>query len=108
MYRVWDYFNFAVWFAGLGYLVLWLSGTLDHLALPPGLHLIGVVSALFVPVRATFCMISRRRAAAACMPKIHPRSPHAVLRQVRPKARTLAPLPTVKPRNHFGLRGRPE
>ena len=27
MNRVWDYIGFAVWFAGLGYIVLWLFGS---------------------------------------------------------------------------------
>ena len=35
MNRVWDYIGFAVWFAGLGYIVLWLFGSPEHLILPP-------------------------------------------------------------------------
>ena len=39
MNRVWDYIVFAVWFAGLGYIVVWLGGLPVHLMLPPALHL---------------------------------------------------------------------
>ena len=34
MNRVWDYIGFAVCFAGLGYIGLWLVGSPDYLALP--------------------------------------------------------------------------
>lgn len=51
MNRVWDYIGFAVWFAGLGYIVLWLFGSPEHLTLPPALRVIGVASAMFVPVQ---------------------------------------------------------
>ena len=29
MSRVWDYIGFAVWFAGLGYIVMWLLRSPD-------------------------------------------------------------------------------
>ncbi len=51
MSRVWDYISFAVWFAGHGYLVMWLLGSPDHLVLPPALHAIGVAAAMLIPVR---------------------------------------------------------
>ena len=61
--RVWDYIGFAVWFAGLGYIALWLTGPVGHLTLPPGLHALGVASAMFVPVRLVCRAVSRRRTA---------------------------------------------
>jgi hypothetical protein len=106
MNRVWDYFSFAVWFAGLGYIVLWLFGSPEHLILPPALHIIGVASAMFVPVRLLFRTNGRRRVRAAAMPAAHARTPAAVLRPRR--RRPECTLRSVKPRSHFGLRGVPE
>ena len=104
MNRVWDYIGFAVWFAGLGYIVLWLFGSPEHLILPPALHMIGVASAMFVPVRLFLRAVGRRRQAAACA--VPRRKPAAVLRPRRRKP--ACPLRPVKPRSHFGLRGMPE
>jgi hypothetical protein len=106
MNRVWDYIGFAVWFAGLGYIVLWLLGSPDHLTLPPALHAIGVAAAMLVPVRLLFHAVSRRRAAASAVPAVRARKPAAVLRPRRRKP--TCPLRPVKPRSHFGLRGMPE
>src|SRR5450631_4406544 len=64
MNRVWDYIGFAFWFAGLGYIVLWLFGSPEHLTLPPALRVIGVASAMFVPVRLLLRAVIRRRHAA--------------------------------------------
>src|SRR5664279_2953398 len=64
MNRVWDYIGFAIWFAGLGYIVMWLLGSPDHLTLPPALHAVGVASATLVPLRLLLCAVSRWRAAA--------------------------------------------
>ena len=103
MNRVWDYIGFAVWFSGLGYIVLWLFGSPEHLMLPPALRVIGVGSAMFVPVRLFLRAVGRRHAAACAIPA---RKPAAVL---RPRRRKPAyPLRPVKPRSHFGLRGMPE
>jgi hypothetical protein len=105
MKRVWDYIGFAIWFAGLGYIVMWLVGSIDHLTLPPGLHTLGVAAAMLVPVRLVLCAVSRRRASANAVPVALPSKPAGVL---RPKRRKPArPLRAVKPRNHFGLRGTP-
>jgi hypothetical protein len=104
MNRVWDYIGFAVWFAGLGTIVLWLLGSPDHLTLPPALHAIGVASAMLVPVRLVLRAVSRRRAGA--VPAVRARKPAAVLRP--PRRRSTHPLRPVKPRSHFGLRGMPE
>jgi hypothetical protein len=102
MNRVWDYIGFAVWFAGLGYIVMWLLGSPDHLMLPPGLHAVGVASAMLVPVRLVLHAVSRRRA----MPVVQARKPASVLRP--PRRKSSYPLRPVKPRSHFGLRGVPE
>ncbi len=106
MNRVWDYIGFAIWFAGLGYIVLWLLGSPDHLALPPALHAIGVTAAMLVPVRLVLRSVRRRRAAAAAKPVVRARKPAAVLRPQRRKS--AYPIRQVKPRSHFGLRGVPD
>jgi hypothetical protein len=104
MNRVWDYISFAVWFAGLGYIALWAFGPSEQLMLSPGLHAAGVGAAMFIPVRLLMHAVSRRRLAARNAP--HSRNPAAVLQPPRRKpARSYRP---VKPRDHFGLRGRPE
>jgi hypothetical protein len=101
MNRVWDYIGFAVWFAGLGYIVLWLLGSPGHLVLPPGLQAVGVASAMLVPVRLLLRVVSRRRGA----PAAQPRKAAAVLRP--PRRKSSYPLRSVKARSHFGLRGVP-
>ena len=102
MNRVWDHIGFAVWFAGLGYIVMWLLRSPDLLLLPPALHVLGVASAMFVPVRLLLRAMSRRRASAGAVPT---RKPAAVLRP--PRRKSSYPLRSVKPRSHFGLRGTP-
>ncbi len=103
MNRVWDYAGFIVWFIGLGYLVLWLVGSPEHHMLSPTFRLIGLASATFVAVRLLLLAIARwrvpfagARAAAAA------RAPAAV---PKPPPKPVRPLPTVKPRDHVGLRG---
>ncbi len=103
MNRVWDYIGFAVWFAGLGYIVMWLLRSPDLLLLPPALHVLGVASAMFVPVRLLLRAMSRRRAAPDAVPA---RKPAAVLRP--PRRKSSYPLRSVKSRSHFGLRGTPD
>ena len=61
---MWDYISFAVWFAGLGYIVMWLLRSPDLLLLPPALHVLGVASAMFVPVRLILRAATSRRQAA--------------------------------------------
>lgn len=100
MNRVRDYIGFAVWFAGLGYIVMWLLRSPDLLLLPPALHVLGVASAMFVPVRLFLRARSRRRAAPDTAST---RKPAAVLRP--PRRKSSYPLRPVKPRSHFGLRG---
>lgn len=104
MNRVWDYIGFAVWFAGLGYIAMWLLGSPDHLVLPPGLHAVGIASATLVPVRIIWRAVGRRRRAAQHV--VRPRKPITVLRP--PRRHDIARLRPVKPRRHFGLRGAPD
>jgi hypothetical protein len=104
MTRVWDYISFTIWFAGLGYIVMWLLGSPHHLVLPPALHAIGVAAAVLVPVRLLLRIVKRRRAAAGAVLAVPPHRV-AVLRPPRRKASY--PVRTVKPRSHFGLRGVP-
>ena len=103
MNRVWDYAGFVVWFMGLGYIVMWLIGSPEYRMLAPAFHLVGLASATFVAVRLLLLAIARwrvpmsvARAAASA------RAPDAVLKA--PPQEPARALPTVKPRNHFGLR----
>jgi len=103
MNRVWDYAGFVVWFLGLGYIVLWLVGLPEH-RLPPALHVVGLASATFVAVRLVLLAIVRWRAPMSVVRAgAAARPPTVVLKSPPPKP--AHPLPTVKPRNHFGLRG---
>ena len=102
MNRVWDYAGFVVWFMGLGTIVLWLVG-FGQPMLPPTLLLVGLASATFVAVRLLLLAIARwrvpfgvARASAAA------RAPAAV---IKAPPKPMRPLPTVKPRDQFGLRG---
>ena len=100
---MWDYIGFAVCFAGLGYIALWLIGSPEHLVLPAALHALGGGAAAFVPVRLIMGVISRRRAADGALP---------APREARRGAASAAAQgylsdPQVKPRSHFGLRGVP-
>ncbi len=106
MNRVWDYIGFAVCFAGLGYIALWLIGSPEHLVLPAALHALGGGAAAFVPVRLIMGVISRRRAADGALPA--PRRQARRRCGVRRSARLHYPIRQVKPRSHFGLRGVPD
>ena len=101
MNRVWDYVGFVIWFVGLGYIVLWLLGMADHPMLSPALHAVGVLSAAFLAVRLAMLALKLRRASAAAAVAVLPARMNA------PPQRPSRPLPTVKPRSHFGLRGTP-
>jgi hypothetical protein len=106
MNRVRDYIVFAVWFAGLGYIVMWLLRSPDLLLLPPVLHAIGIASAMFVPLRLLLRVIRHRRAATGAVRVVSARKPATVLRP--PWRKPTHPLRPVKPRSHFGLRGMPD
>jgi len=101
MNRVWDYVGFAIWFTGLGYIVMWLLGPSDLLMLPPTLHVIGVATALLLPIRLAVRAVGRRRRAPAGAAQ--PRETALPLRRRHPPR----PLRPVKPRSQFGLRGAP-
>lgn len=123
MNRIKDYACFAACFAGLGYIVLgplsavepsaplscgvgagWLGFGCHpvHVQLPPGLHVLGFTSAVFVVARAMIGTVKRSR---------HGSSSAAVSESVDetpPSPRKpQQPLRTVKPRTHFGLRAEP-
>ena len=107
MNRVWDYIGFAVWFAGLGYIVLWLgrlARSSDAAA--------GFARGRRAPRRRSFpcaCSsraVSRRRAAGGAMPAARAASPPPFCGR-RGASRTY-PVRQVKPRSHFGLRGMPD
>ena len=133
MNRIKDYGGFVGWFAGLGYIVLWpvtavdlggkpfgasifcqdcSPGLVDFLCksaqplhMPPGLHVLGFLSAMFVTIRLLVYAIRRtRRVAGANVPeaRIPAASAPPPLRKPAPPHRT------VKPRTHFGLRGVPQ
>ena len=116
MDRCKDYVRFAVWFAGLGYIALWLLtahgiggiGLGAAWTLPPALHVIGLLAAAYVVLRALSMLIRhwRARRAAAVVPAITPEFVSARLWSPRWKAP--AGLQAVKPRSHFGLRGAPQ
>ncbi|HZT26960.1 MAG TPA: hypothetical protein VFA57_14775 [Pseudolabrys sp.] len=104
MNRVWDYAGFSVWFMGLGYIVLRLVDAPQHRNLPPTLHVTGLAAATFVAVRLLLLAIARWRVTpqASALPPASPAKELLPERAPQPALR----LPTVKPRSHFGLRGK--
>lgn len=133
MNRIKDYAGFAIYFAGLGYIVLCplivpafggepfvapilcregalslldlLCNSTHPLQLPPGLHVMGILSA----VLAAFLLLCRaikrwRRAAAARASAL---ATQMALTPASPPRKPVRPLRPVKPRTHFGLRGIP-
>jgi hypothetical protein len=79
-------------------------GLTPHGYLPPALHGIGVLAATFVCIRLIVLAIRRWRVpvggSAAALAGGGP--------GCRAQAAAARPLPTVKPRNNFGLRGTPD
>jgi hypothetical protein len=133
MDRCRDYFSFAVWFAGIGYAVLWplaatgnggrlfgasficsssgrgimatLCGLPHPVSLPLGLHLMGLAAAIAVAMRLSGRLLRRGRTRLA-VPPVNCTCVSGGL----PVSSSQAPtrrLRTVKPRKHFGLRGTP-
>ncbi len=106
MPRLRDYIGFAVWFAGLSYMAIWLLawGTLGR-ALPPSLHILGALMFLAVAGQGMYLMLrrARRRRAGAPSPMTEVTEDGGALS----RKLLLDSLPRVKPRNHFGLRGAP-
>ncbi len=134
MNRIKDYAGFVGWFAGLGYIVLWpitaadlggkpfgasifcyegaprvtdfLCNSAQPLHMPPGLHVIGFLSAAFVTIKLLLRAIRRARRSAISPVSPAMRIPAALTQGPRQKP---APRrPPVKPRTHFGLRGAPQ
>jgi len=105
MNRLRDYGGFIGWFAGLGYIVLWpVTGAYSAhpLELPPGLHLLGFLSAVFVTARLLMHAIRRTRRAAGKVAGLQV-NPAAVAPPVERKPQPVRRV--VKPRKEFGLRG---
>jgi hypothetical protein len=107
MNRAWCYIGFAVWFAGLGYIALWLFVLPGHSMLPLALHVIGLSAAAFIPFRLLLYAVRRRHPApgAGAVSLVPARKPSVIWRALR--RRPARPLRPVKPRSHFGLRGMP-
>lgn len=127
MNRIKDYSGFAAWFLGLGYLVLWpitadefggvsfgtsilcregsaewlrhLCNSAPALRLPPGLHVLGFMSALYVAARVLADAVRRSRRASL------PVTSAALHADAPPPRKPRPPLRYVKPRTQFGLRG---
>jgi len=84
-----------------------LCNSAHPLHMPPGLHVLGFVSSLFVTARLlVYAVVRSRRAAkkraslaAASAAKASTGPPPPPLRKIVP------PRPQVRPRTHFGLRG---
>jgi hypothetical protein len=104
MKRVRDSFGLAVSVAGFGYLVLWLTGWSGHLALSPAMHTAGVAAAAFAIVGLLLQARGRRQRACNDTVLISRKSA-ALFRSVLRKSSR--PPSRVKPRAHFGLRGKP-
>lgn len=131
--RVGDYCAFAVRFVGLGYIVLWPLAVSDPfglarfcrrdgslwqvfchwphlLSFTPGLHLIGVFCAgalgIHLALRRLTCWRQTRLSRASAVAAPNARVAAALARAAQPPL-FRAPLPTVKPRSHFGLRQAP-
>jgi hypothetical protein len=130
MNRVGEYIRFAVWFSGLGYIVLWpmtahddgiaaasfacgqpfaladfICGPRAGLHLSPGLHLAGMMSSAFVVACLALRPLRRRRARAAGKGA---QSVQATIRlRLGKKSAPPPPHRYVRPRSHFGLRNAP-
>lgn len=134
MNRCRDYFGFAVWFAGIGYAVLWpfsangaggypfgasvvcgrsgggviaaLCGLPHPFTLAVGLHILGFAAAMTVAARLSWRLIRRWRQRPSAIPAaaLSGRLPGAIPARPQPPPRR---LPAVKPRKDFGLRGVP-
>ena len=129
MNRVRDYFGFATWFLGLGYIVLWpLTAHDDGLALldflsvcdrhfvvaelicashgalqlSPGLHLVGMVAAAGVLLGLLLRPIRRWLRTRATVNRLG-----SMLPRRHTARRAPPPRRYVKPRSQFGLRGAP-
>ena len=107
MNRVGEYIRFAMWFTGLGYVVLWPLTAYDvgvRLHLSPGLHLAGMMSSTGVLICLLLRPLRRRWRARAAGAGAAP--PPAMVRlRIGKKSAPPPPRRYVRPRSHFGLRG---
>jgi hypothetical protein len=132
LHRLRDYLGFIVWFAGLGYIVIWplaasgngglpfgaavlctgvTSGVLELLchsvhpsALPLPFHVLGALSVIAISFKVLHYGLSRAwRGHAGVARLAATRAPGAAAAPLPPSV--LRSLPRVKPRSHFGLRG---
>lgn len=127
MNRVWDHLRFAVWFCGIGYMVLWPltehhngiaavslacgpSFTIEFICAPraglplsPGLHLAGMISSAFVVMCLALRPLRWRRFRA---PK-GGQTPLSIVKARIRRRRAPPPRRYVQPRAHFGLRNPP-
>jgi hypothetical protein len=103
MERLKDLGAFGVWFSGLSYIVMWAAtGPLNRAmaldvhpeALPPALHLAGLLAAIVVFVRLLLIAVRSARQPPVEAPKPRPR-----FRKPEPTVRR------IRARDHFGLRG---
>jgi hypothetical protein len=99
---MWSHFDFALIFAGLGYIGLWAVAAGDIARqLSPGLQITGMAAAVVAVVRVAMLIRARhagpKTAAAAPAPLRHLRR-NGLLRRA-PKRR-----PPIEPRSEFGLR----
>ena len=135
MNRIRDYADFVGWFAGLGYIVLWpvaspdlggkpfgasifcrdgapsltdsLCNWVHPLHLPPALHVLGFLSAVFVTTRLLVYAIRRpwrgtgAPTGAALSPNAQVPAPRSAILSLKPERQRVP----VKPRQEFGLRG---
>ena len=109
MNRCKDYACFVVWFAGLSYCGLWvttLHPRADGIAasLPPGLHILGALAAVFVSAQLALFGVKRYRSKRSATPAAEPEPRAKPAQPLRWKAPPGAN--TVKPRSQFGLRAR--
>jgi hypothetical protein len=99
---MWSHFDFALIFAGLGYIGLWAFAAGDiarHLS--PGLQITGMAAAAVAIVRVAMLIRARQatpKAAVAAPAPLRPLRRNGLLRRA-PKRR-----PPIEPRSEFGLR----
>jgi hypothetical protein len=104
MNRIRDYLGFAAWFLGLGTVAYWLAGMPDRRMLSPVLQVIGLLAAAYVAVRLSVLGFRRWRAHLRNAKLAGPLPARATQILKAPRPAASPPLPSVKPRSHFGLR----
>ncbi|MGE0563143.1 MAG: hypothetical protein AB7O50_01390 [Pseudolabrys sp.] len=101
---MWTHFDFAIVFAGLGFIGLWAFAAADVARnLSPGLQLVGLVTAIVAVVRIAMLLRARRAKSVAA------EQPPAQSLAVKIRRNGLIRRPPkrrkpVEPRSEFGLR----